>query len=219
MSEKPTFYIVLPLCVESEFDIFLNVLKCAVARTKFDENELVREFMAAINGKKFDIKTKDLTRNWMSMKSPSQQIRQINLIGFWTIKNFPTLSYKLFGETFQPQPRDDIFVVGNAQFESNKIDEIISMKMQLRVVELSVNESTFNKLKHFVKVPPIVGAKRSNEIRVSRKMISFDVDEDFVPICWDALKTGVFTMYNEVHFLFPTTRNQIVTKTRFFSTQ
>lgn len=58
-------------------------------------------------------------------------------------------------------------------------------------------------MKHFVKVPGCVGVRRSNEINVSRKMVSFDVDANFVESCWDALRCGEFSMSsdNEVSFL------------------
>lgn len=121
-------------------------------------------------------------------------------VGVWVFKNFPTLPQKLFGETWQPQPRHDSFAVGNPEFDIEAVDKIISAKMKLRVVEMAVNASTFLKMKHFVKELVVVGARRNNETRVSpRKMVTFDVDEDFVLCCWEALKSGVFNIENEVH--------------------
>lgn len=205
MSEESAdlkFHIILPFCVESDFDVFLTVLKYSVARWKFDQNAYTCAFMSAMRGESFDAKSKDLTRHWGSMKSEKQQIRQMKLLGFWTIVNFPSLGKKLFGQSFKASPRNEVLIVENEEFTADKIDRIVFPKLHLRVIELTVNISTFSKLKDFVKVPVFVCAERKNEIRVSRKLISFEVDEKYVPNCWEALKTGVFTMdsYDEVIF-------------------
>lgn len=200
---SPVFHILLPVCTESKDDVFLNILKCATARSKLDENHLIRAFMSGMKGKRLAVKMNDLTLSWKQRTSENQQIRQSKILGFWAIVNFPSLQQKLFGETHQAPSRNEEPVVGNTEIKADHIDELVFTKMKLRVIELSVCVSTFIKLKHFVKVPGCVGARRSNEINVSRKMVSFDVDADFVESCWDALKCGEFSMSsdNEVSFL------------------
>lgn len=199
----PAFHILLPVCTESKFDVFLNILRCVVARSKLDEHHLTKAFMSGMKGKSFAVEMDDLTLSWKHLKSEEQQIRQSKILGCWAIVNFPSLQRKLFGDTHQTPPRNGVSVVGNPQMKADNIDEIVFAKMKLRVVELSVSGSTFIKLKHFVKVPGFVGVRRSNEISISMKMVSFDVDADFVESCWDALRCGEFSISSdyEVSFL------------------
>lgn len=153
--------------------------------------------MSGMKGESFAVEMDDLNLSWKQLKSDVQQIRQSKILGFWAIVNFPSLGRKLFGETYQAPPRNGISVVGNNEFNVDNIDEIVLSKMKLRVVELTVSGSTFIKLNHFVKVPGCVGVKRCNEISISRKMVSFDVDADFVESCWDALRCGEFSMSSD----------------------
>lgn len=199
----PAFHILLPVCIESKVDIFLNILKCAVSRSKLDQHHLTRAFMSGTKGESFAVEMDDLTLSWKQLKSEDQRIRQSKILGFWAIVNFPSLQRKLFGETHQAPPRNDVSVVGNTEIKADNIDDLVFPKMKLRVIELSVSGSTFHKLKHFVKVPACVGVRRSNEISISRKMVSFDVDANFVESCWDALRCGEFSMSSdyEVSFL------------------
>ncbi len=198
---SPAFHILLPVCSQSKEDVFVTILKRAVARSKLDEHHLIRAFMSGMKGESFAIKMDDLTLNWEQLKSEKQQIRQAKLLGFWAIVNFPSLKVKLFGETHQAT-RNHVSIT-NTAIDAAKIDEVVFEKMKLRVVELRLKGSTFDKLKHFVKVPGCVGATRSNEIHITPSMDSFDVDAKFIESCWDALRCGEFLMSpdNEVSFL------------------
>lgn len=196
----PAVHILLPVCTESKFDIFLEILKCYVAHSKLTESCLMDAFMSGMKGERFSVEICDLTRSWKELKSGDEQIRQFKLLGFWTIANFPSLWRKLFGKT-QP-PRNGASVIGHAETNADNIDEVLFTKLKVRVIELRVSPSTLNKLNHFVKVPEWVGVKWSNETVIGRKMVSFNVNSGFVDSCWDALRSGQFTMTSNVEVSF-----------------
>ncbi|XP_037039792.1 uncharacterized protein LOC119076893 isoform X2 [Bradysia coprophila] len=195
MVEKDSaFHIILPFCVETEYDPFLAVLKCAVAREVLKNNDLFCAFKSAMEGEDFFLKNKDLTHCWKTLETETQKKRQMKLLGFWAIANFPTLGDRLFGEAFQSSRREKIFVAGGTYVQAEEIDQLVFSKIKLNVIRLTVHGSTRNKLKHFVEVPDSVGAGRLNELKISRKMDSFDVHNNYLQSCWDALKCGKYVM-------------------------
>lgn len=200
MSEKKdcpsVFHILLPMCTESTDDIFLNILKCAVARTVLDANCTTAAFMSAIEGRNVEVEMEDLTLNWEELRTEPQKIRQSGILGFWTISNFPSLGKQLFGKKHEAPQRHDICIDQHTSIGVNFIDDIVFAKMKLRIIELSVNGSTFMKLKHFVKVPGCV-VKRGSGVVVSRKMESFDINGEYLQRCWKALKCGEFTLNSD----------------------
>lgn len=189
---RQSFNILLPVCTESKTDVFLNILKNIVARSKINDHYLTDAFMSGMNGEYFEVESDDVSLNWKQLSSETQQICQSKLLGFWTIDKFPSLGKKLFGESYQAPRRNAVKVIGNSEIEARNIDDLIFSKMKLRVIQLNVCASTFIKLKHFIKVPGCVG--KSNECRISTKMISFDVETQYVESCWEALKVGEFSM-------------------------
>lgn len=196
----PAVHILLPVCAESKFDIFFEILKCYVAHSKLTKNCLIDAFMSGMKGEPFSVEMGDLTRSWKELKSDDQQIRQFKLLGFWAIANFPSLWRKFFGKT-QP-PRNGASVIGHTETNADNIDDLLFTKLKVRVIELRVSPSTLNKLNHFVKVPEWVGVKWSNQTVIDRKMISFNVDAGFVDSCWDALRCGQFTMTSDIEVSF-----------------
>ncbi len=190
-NSKPTFNVLLPFCVEAKTDVFMIILKNIVARSMLEDNCLVTAIKAGMSEEQFSIEPDDISVDWTKQNSESQQIRQWELLGSWTASNFPALGKKLFGESYRVPKRNAETVNGNSVFESDSINEIIFSKMKIRIIELSVSESTMEKLKHFTKVPDVIG--KSKEQRISRKMKSFEVDDAFVDRCWKALKSGAFS--------------------------
>lgn len=185
-------------------------MKCVVARSNENRHHLTETFISAMEGEKFVIEMDDLKLSWSQLNSKEQQIRQSKILGLWSIVHFPSLRKKLCGEMHQV-PR----VNADTEISVEKIDELVFSKMKLRVVKMSVSESTFNKLKHFVKVPGCVGNQRINEIKIAKKMVGFDVDTDFVDSCWDALKNGKFSD-DEVSFPEEEKTSNIQTKRKIF---
>lgn len=196
--ETTPFNVLLPVCVETKTDVFLIILKNHVARharSMLDGHYLVNAFMSGMSGEEFSIEAEDISVDWTKLDSESQQIRQWKLLGLWTVNNFPSLLKKLLGKSFRVPQGNVVPVNWNSAFEADspdRIDEFIFPKMKLRNIELNVTESTKIKLKHFTKVPGFIG--KSTEKRISRKIKSFDVDDEFVERCWEALKTGEFSI-------------------------
>ncbi len=189
----PSVNILLPICVESETDVFFNILRNVIARSKLDEHILDNAVKLGMMGDKFYIKSKDLTKKWSDLVTMSQQIRQSKLIGFWAIDNFPSLGKKLNGKLWKASKEKCLQFSGNSKtVTAAEIDSIIFQKLKIRVIQLNVSESTLSKLKLFVHVPAIVG--RKNESQISPKIKVFDIDDNWVEKCWEALKLGYFSL-------------------------
>lgn len=198
---KQAICVLLPVCVELETDVFLNILRNVVARSARSELYDLQfdAFTAGLTDDTFYIKSNDMLLNWKELDSKSQRIRQLKLLGFWAIKNYPSLGKKLLGETWQPPQRKSVEVFGNSVMSPDAIDDVIFRKMQLRIMELSVCHSTVTaKLKHFVQAPSNIG--KFNEIQISPAIKSFEIENDYLENCWKALKFGSFSM-NEVRFI------------------
>lgn len=198
---ETTFSILLPFCVQTQTDVFLEILRNSVKRSGISEfHDLVSALKSGMS-EIFSIESEDVTVDWTKLDSKTQQIRQWKLIGFWTLNNFPSMVEKLIGESCGVPKRNAIQVNGNSAFEADSIDEFIYLKMKPRIIELTVAESTRRKLKHFTLVPD--GIRKSKEQRVSRKMKSFEVDAEFVECCWNALKSGKFSMNSDFEVSYP----------------
>lgn len=199
-SEKKTIEITslvcifLPVCNETKTDIFLKILKNVLARKakKLDDHYIKVAFKSGMNAEEFSIDFGDMLGDWKDMNSMSQQICQAKLLGYWSINNFPSLGKKLFGENYRAPERKGVVIDGSKVVECDEIDAIIFSKMKIRIIQLDVGRTTLSKLKHFVKAP--VGIGKSNEVQISPKMKSFDIDTDHLEECWKALKTGEFSI-------------------------
>ena len=98
----------------------------------------------------------------------------------------------MFGEAWKAVERQSIQVIGNEAMSSDAVDTAIMRRMKLRVIELNVCQSTLSKLRNFVETPNNIG--KCNEIRISRKVKSFDIEDDHIEKCWKALKYGNLPM-------------------------
>lgn len=195
-----TIHVLLPLYTEFEPDIFLDILKKVVARTRLDEHPIDAAFMSGMAEKTIFIESEDLSAKEQS--SNLQQIRISKLIGFWAANNFPSLGKKLWGQSWQPHEGRAVSI-GNRQLikTDKEIDAIIFDKFKLRVIELCVSNSTLAKIKHFVAVPG--SFCQENPVRISKKMRMFDILQEHLKTCWQSLKLGILSMNtgSEVSFL------------------
>lgn len=183
--------ILLPFCFELDIDVFFIILKNVVARTRMDDPNF--ESIRAGMTDPIHVELEDISVNWKELKTKSQQSRQLKLIGFWAVHNYPTLGKKLLGETWSPPQRSSIEIPGGSVMTANQIDAVIFEKLKLRIIELRVEKSTLIRLKHFVTAPESVG-KYEKGIVKSAKMTSFEIKDDHLKNCWSALKHGIFSM-------------------------
>lgn len=186
---KTVICVLLPFCVELETDVFLNLLRNVVARSKLDDHQL-DILKAGMIADTLYIKSNDLLINWKDLKSESQRIRQIKLLGVWTMYNYPSLGKKLFGESWQAPERKIVEVLGGSVMSAEDVNEVILKKMKLRIIELNISPSTLLKLRHFVRVPIDVG--KFNGIQISPRIKLFEIDENVIGNYWKALKLGSF---------------------------
>lgn len=183
-------YLLLPIFTELKEDVFLNLLKKIVARTKFGDG-IESLFTSGMTAKTLFIKSKDLSSN-RNDGTMSQQIRLSKLMGFWAVNNFPSLGRKLLGECWNP-PEDRTVNIGNQQtMDDKEMDAIVFQKLKLRVIELSVSSSTFSKIKHFVTVSASVC--ENDPVEISKKMKMFAIQDAHIDDCWQTLKAGKFIM-------------------------
>lgn len=185
-------YILLPLYSELQPDVFLEILKKIVARTRLGEDYIESAFITGMDSKTLFMKScEDLSAVSNEHISKSKQIRLFKLMGFWAVNNFPLLGKKLCGEAWQP-PKERKIIFGNGEtvMDDKQIDEFISPKFKIRVIELSVSNSTWIKIKHFVAVPSNICEK--NPRRISKKMKALDILPAHIESCWLALKLGKF---------------------------
>lgn len=207
-------YVVLPFCTQFSCDVFLDVLKKVVARTKLGDNHIEGAFISGMEAKVLFIEPEDLSTDWTEKSSKSKQIRLSKLIGFWSVNNFPSLGKKVFGGRWQPFEERKIVIGDGAllpDIDDKELDSIIFQKFVIRVIQLNVNSSTFAKVKHFVAVPASVC--KTNFVRISKKMKMFEIQDLHMENCWSALKSGKYFM-NEgfgVSFLFHL--NKVITVT------
>lgn len=86
-----------------------------------------------MTGEAITIEPDDIVVNWRDLLPKPKKILQ------WKLRK-----------------REYVEVIGGRSMTPDGIDVIILKKIKLKVYELSVSPSTFEKLKHFVKVPPDV---------------------------------------------------------------
>lgn len=192
-------YILLPICAElkyekkQEYDVFLKILKNVIGRSKLDKDAIDNAFKLGMRGDEFSINEKDLSENWPILKSFKVQKRLTKLLGYWASNNFPSLGKKLFERSWTPPKRRSLKVNGRSnEISADQIDAFVSQKLDIRLIELSVSQSTLAKVRHFVNCPANIGTK--NELQISDKVKSFDVDDEWKEECWRALKLGSFSL-------------------------
>lgn len=194
--------ILLPICIELETDVFLNILKNVIGRKKLDDHFIDSALKLGMRYDKFSIEEEDMSVSWSEKKSKDDQIRQSKLLGYWAINNFPSLGKKLFGSSWQTPNRQSLQVVGHSKvISAEEIDAMVFQKMKIRVMQLNVSPSTLVKINHFVNAPANIG--KTNESKISIKIKSFDPDDEWTEQCWKALKLGSFSLNGsyEVSFL------------------
>ncbi len=187
MDSEPVLNILLPCCLELQEDVFLEILKNAVWRSRMDDCYL-DALKSGMTTKTLCVKSKDLLVDWKELSSKSQLLRQYQVLGYWTMHNYPALGKKLFGKTWKAVQRQSIEVVGSEPMSPEAVDAVIMRKMKIRSIELSVCKSTVSKLRYFVETPNNI--VRYNEKRLYPKVKSFDIQDDYVKECWKALKYG-----------------------------
>lgn len=203
-------YILLPVCFESNYNVFENMVRNIVNRSRMDE-DLLRNYNALQSGtsETFAIDFEDINTNWKKLKRNSQQVRQSKILGFWAVKNFPSLGKKLFGDSWKAHQRKSIDVgkksktpeeidVGKKSMTPEEIDDFIFRKMELRVIELSVQKSTVLSLKYFIKVPKTIA--KYNAVTITPKIISFNIGGEALQFYWDELKRGDFSSCKSMNF-------------------
>lgn len=198
----PPIYILLPVCVEAQTDLFLNILRNVVAHSRYYDVFLEDALISGMLGERFSVDSYDLSVNWNILNSKSRQIRQAKLIGFWTARNYPLIGKKLIGGAWQPPKTNCIEIIGSNAINEEEIEAIIFKKMGLRIMELSVSHSTLTKLKYFVKVS--VAIEQVNGFQVSPKIKAYDVESKHLEGCWQALKLGEFSSTANFEVTFPT---------------
>lgn len=194
----PPVNILLPICEETDIDVFLHILRSIISR-KSEDHYLYNGLKFGMSGEVFSIEEEDLTMNWKGLNTTKQRIRQSRLLGYWATKNFPSLGKKLHGVSWQPSTKS--LPIKNQPKDINA-DEIIaklSEKVKLRILELDVSDGTVSRLKDFVNVPANIGKR--NEFKLSKQMKSFDIDDEWMEHCWKALKSGEFSLVFEVSFV------------------
>lgn len=189
--------VLLPICAEIESDIpadhvFQMILKNTIAR-KIDDNSLCSAFKAGMSADKLIVDSETFSENWKNLKSAKHRTLQSKLIGFWAINNYPLMGKKFFGDAWKGRERKSVEVARDTkQFDCDEIDSFIFRKMKLTLVELTVHESTLEKLKHFVRAPVTIA--KYNPVMISPKTKMYDINREYMDTCWDALKNGQFSM-------------------------
>lgn len=191
-------YLLLPVLTVLKKDVFLHLLTKTLARKKFGDG-IESAFTSGLTAKTLFLKSKDISAN-VNDETMSQQIRLSKLMGFWAVNNFPSLGRKLLGDSWNPT-EDRTVTIENQTMDDKEIDAIVSQKLKLRVIQLSVSSSTLSKIKHFVSVD--VSVCENNPVDISKKMNMFDIQDALIDDCWQALKAGKFIMNTdfEVRFL------------------
>lgn len=180
----PPIYVLLPICIESKTDVFLNILKNVLCRSRPLTNFLDNAFISGIAGEKFHVDFDDISVDWKTLTSESRQIRQLKLLGSWAIRHYPSIGKKLIGGAWQPPKKCGVHVTGSTEMTEAEIDIFIFKKMKLRIIELNVSKSTSDKLKYFVRAPMTIG--KMNVTLISPKMRAFDIENQYLKVCWQA---------------------------------
>lgn len=202
MANNPV-YVLLPICVEFEHDVFLNLLRNVVGRvgrTKWTDHCLDNAFKSGMTVENIVAGEDDITTNWKNCNSQRNRILQSKLLGYWSTTNCPTFGKVFFGNNWLPPKGNFVkFEASNCTkiMTAAEIDRIIFPKLKCYVVELNVCESTLANLKHFVKVP-IDEIHLEYVKQISSKIKSFNIQENYLEKCWAALKQGEWLVDTEV---------------------
>lgn len=138
--------ILLPICIELETDVFLNILKNVIGRKKLDDHFIDSTLKVGMRSDKFSIEEEDMSVSWSEKKSKDDQIRQSKLLGYWAINNFPPLGKKLFGSSWQTPNRQSLQVVGHSKvISAEEIDAMVFQKMKIRVMQLNVSPAHWSR--------------------------------------------------------------------------
>lgn len=146
--------------------------------------------MSALTGDSFEVDNEDLSVDWRTLTSNSRQIRQNKLLGFWTARHYPLFGKKLIGPSWNPPEICNVQVSESVGITEDEIDNIVSKKMKIRIIEVNVSISTSKRLNYFVHAPSGIG--KANVTVLSSKMRAFDIESEYLPGCWQALKLGGF---------------------------
>lgn len=197
-------HILLPVFSEIADDVFLEILKKLISRTKID-GHLCSAFISGLSAETLFFELEDLSISEKENTSKSREIRIAKMLGFWAANNFPSLSKKLMGEKWRPVDGRTVAAENDKMLTTDEFDARIIKKMKLRVIQLQVSDSTRERiLKHFVTVP--FNICESNTEKISKKMDQVNIKEPLMEKCWQALKSGSFPTDMEVEVTFIKTK-------------
>lgn len=189
----PPAYILLPVCVECKEDVFLSVVRAIIGRSVVDKNPSISSMINGMNVRTLKIEAEDIGA-WNNLNSQSQQMRQAVMLGYWCIRNFPSLGNKLCGNKWKAPQRRCVQIVGRESMIPEEFDSFIVAKMKLRIIELRVYQSTLERMKEFIRAPTNIG--KVNRIQLYKKMFSLDIENGFHNQCWNAMRSGVLSCSN-----------------------
>lgn len=199
----PPICLLLPWYGETKYDAFFNTLRYAISRSRPDANHLDSALRIGLTGESISIEPEDIVVDWENLRTKPKQIVQWKLLGFWASHHSPSLGKKLFHPSWEPPQRACVEVIGERSMTPDEIDAIIGRKIKLRVYELSVVRSTFERLKPFVKVPTDVDVYNGKQIYP--KIKSYDINPEHLKRCYDALRLGKFdnSINENIEVTFP----------------
>lgn len=177
--------------METKHDVFFNIVKTIISRSRVEEDYLDNALKFGLTGEHFRIESEDITRNWAELNTKEQQIRQSKILGYWAIEHFPSLGKKIHGQSWNPPTRESFRIDENSSetlLSEADIDALVFKKLKLRLLEVNLSKSTSAKLKRFIVDPPFDVVKY-NECQISPKIKSFDIAGRH----WEALKFGKFS--------------------------
>lgn len=188
-------YILLPVCVELEHDVFFNILKNVVgrvSRSKLAEHYVDNAFKTGMTADEIILREDDVLSSWKMDKSSEASVRKWQILGYWSRTHCPGFAKIFFGESCNP-PQENIVKLKSMHdtktMTSDEVHKVISQKMECAIVELNISESTVTNLKHFVSVP-INEIEVYGEVKISQRMKSHNIKDEYLTKCWAALKRG-----------------------------
>lgn len=193
----PPMCVLLPTCLETDTDVFFEILKSVILHTRLHDNFHIPSIISGMVGETFQVDTQDLSDDWKTLTSHSRQVRQSKLLGFWAARHYPLIGKKLIGASWQPHNICNVEMSELTEITEEEIDQIVSKKMKIRIIELNVCKGTLKKLNYFVRAPMSIG--RDKVITLSSKMKSCDIQSEYIEECWEALKLGRFSPNFEVN--------------------
>lgn len=177
-------HILLPTCIRSDHNVFLNILKNIVGKVghaKLSEHFLDNAFKEGMVATEFQVDFSSAEK-WNSKSSKQEKISLSRLIGCWASRNCDGFGKILFKDSWRT-------VESRTGTPFAMIDRFVFSKMRCILVELNVSETTLPILKHFVKVP-VKEIDVENMVQISPRMRVFDIKKDCLENCWKSLKHG-----------------------------